>query len=404
MLIFRLCNFIRGYVVVNINTTDYEKKLNLLHGHHVNLWDIEKKETGIRFKISYSDYKNYADMLIDSKAELVKKTGIAFKYKKIKLRKGFAAGIAFMILCYFLFANLVWNIEVIGANHALSKKIVGTLNDNNINMPTSTSSLNTKKIETLLHKNFHSLKFVEAYIEGSKLIIFVKEKEAENPQLKEGDPTSIVSSKNAIINKIITKNGQTVVQVGDVVYEGQTLVMGIVKNKNSDEFMMVPSEGIIYGKTYYSFEMKEERVKKISISTNKIKKAYFLKINNKNIKIIGDTEPFKNYNYKEKDYKIPIISKLTNTSLIKVNYFEEKEKEIKIDENTAQNIMKVNMYDKLIGMCSNDSRILNTSLNFQEDEKYYYLTAQIEVIEDIGKKVKIYPTSEENKTEEIKED
>lgn len=403
MLIFRLYNFIRGYVVVNLNTTNYEKTLNLLRKKNIKLWDIEKQDTGIRFKISYNDYKNYSNLLNDSNMEVVKKAGVALKYKKMKVRKGFIAGAILLLICFAIFANLVWNIEVIGANHTLSKEIIKTLKENNIDMPASANSLDSKHIETILHKNFNNLKFVEAYIEGAKLIIFIKERELENAELKEDDPSSIISSKNAIINKIITKNGQTVVRVGDVVYEGQTLVMGIVKNKNSDEFMMVPSDGTIYGKTYYNFELKEEKTKNITISTNNVKKAYYFKINDKNIKIIGDTTPFKNYNYKEMEYNLPIISKLTNTSFIKGIYYEEKEKEINIDDRTAQNIMKVNMYDKLIGMCNKDSKVLNASLNFQGDEKYYYLSAQIEVIEDIGKKVKIYPPAENN-TEENKED
>lgn len=404
MLVFRLLNFIRGYVIINLNATNYEKKLNLLQRNHVNLWDIERLENGIRFKISYDDFKKYKELLHDSNTELVKKTGLAFKVNMMKFRKGFIAGFFLLLLCYFIFSSLVWNIEIVEASHKLSKNILKTLNDNNIKMPEPAGALNSKKIEALLHKNFDNLKFVEAYIEGSKLIIFVKEKESEKQALKEGEPSSIVSSKNAIINKIITKNGQTVVQVGDVVYEGQTLVMGIIKNKNTDEFMMVPSDGIVYGKTYYSFEMKEEKVKKITVSTNRVKKTYFVKINGKNIKIIGDTEPFKNYNYIEKEFKIPIISKLINTSFITGKYCEQKEKEIKIDENTAKNKMKVHMYDKLISMCSNDSSIVNTSFNFQGDEKYYYMTAQVEIIEDIGKKVKIYPPESENKTGEIKED
>ena len=38
-----------------------------------------------------------------------------------------------------------------------------------------------------------------------------------------------------------------------------------------------------------------------------------------------------------------------------------------------------------------------------EDEKFYYLIAQIEVIEDIGERVRIFSTEEE-KTDETKED
>jgi len=87
------------------------------------------------------------------------------------------AGIIIVVLCFFFFANLVWNIEVIGANQTIAKEIINVLNENNIKMPSTLGSLNEKHIETLIHKNFNHFKFVEAYVEGSKLIIFVKEKE-----------------------------------------------------------------------------------------------------------------------------------------------------------------------------------------------------------------------------------
>lgn len=403
MLIFRLLNLIKGYAVINLNVTDYEKILNLLRKNNIKAWDIEKGEKGITFKISYSDYKTYSSLIDESDSKLIKKSGAAFKYKKLKMRKGFLAGVIILVLCFFVFASFIWNVEIIGADYNLSKQIINVLNENKIRIPSAEVSIDCKKIENTLYKNFSNLKFVEAYIEGSKLIIFVREKEDEKSVLKENSPSSIIASKDAVINKIIAKNGQPVVKVGDVVYKGQTLVMGIVKNKNSDEFMMVPSEGTIYGKTYYSFELKEKKLKSIKTSTNNVRKIYYLKINGRNVKIIGDSKPFENYNYRESQVSLPIISKLTDTYLIKGKYYEEKVKEIEINENMAENIMKISVYDNLIKMLGSDSKVLNTSFNLQEDENYYYLSAQVEVVEDIGEKVRIYPT-EENQGEESKED
>ncbi len=128
-----------------------------------------------------------------------------------------------------------------------------------------------------------------------------------------------------------------------------------------------------------------------------------MQINGKSIKIIGDKDPFENYNYVEKTVNIPILSDLSDIKFIKGAYYEQVVKEVEIDENTAKNKMKVSMYDDLLKMCSDDAKIVNSSVNFSEDENYYYLRAQIEVIEDIGEKVRLYPTSEV-KVDETKED
>jgi len=48
MLIFRLYNFIRGYVVIKLENSKLRKTLNLLRRKNINMWDIEKKIDGIK--------------------------------------------------------------------------------------------------------------------------------------------------------------------------------------------------------------------------------------------------------------------------------------------------------------------------------------------------------------------
>lgn len=399
MLIFKLVSLLRGYVIIRLKAVNCEKIINLLRKKDIHMWDVEKKEDTVKFKISYEDYKKYEELLKETKSETISKRGFALKLGKLKVRKGFVAGLLILLVCLYVLSSLVWQVEIVGTNNITAKSIIKVLEENNIKMPIAHSSLKPKKIETMLYSKFDKFKFVEVYIEGSNLIIFVKEKEIEKAEIKSNEPSSIISTKNAIINKVIAKSGQPVVKEGDVVYEGQTLVMGMVKSKTSEEFMMVPSEGTIYGKTYYNFEMKEEKQKDVEVATNNSKNVYYLQISGKSIKIIGDKEPFKNYNYKERTLNIPIISILSDIKLIKGTYYEQVRKTVEIDENTAKNIMKVSMYDDLLVKCNEDAKILKSSLNFSEDENYYYLRAQIEVIEDIGEKVRLYPMVPSEKEE-----
>lgn len=402
MLIFKLMYLIRGYVVIRLDDINKEKTLNILRRRNIIVWDVEKKNKGIKFKISYDDYVAHSD-LINEIMKPVNKKGFMLKLNKIKFRKGFSIGLLILILSLYLLTSMIWDVEVVGTNQTNTKKIIELLEKNQITIPVSMSQVETRKIETLIYNNFENFKFVEVIVEGSKLIVFVREKEPEPARIKSNEPSSIISLKNAIVSKVIAKSGQPVVKEGDVVYEGQTLIMGIVKNKNSEEFVMVPSDGIVYAKTYYNFEMKEEKVRSVNVATNKSTSVYHLKINGNSIKIIGDKEPYENYNYRESILNVPIISKLTDITILKGVYYEEVLKDIEIDEKTAQNKMKVSMYDELLKRCDEDSRILKSTINFSDDDDFYYLIAQIEVIEDIGEKVRIFPITED-KTEETKED
>ena len=60
MLIFKLMHLIRGYVVIRSDAINSEKILNILRRKNITVWDVQKKDKGTRFKISYDDYiKNY---------------------------------------------------------------------------------------------------------------------------------------------------------------------------------------------------------------------------------------------------------------------------------------------------------------------------------------------------------
>jgi len=401
MLIFKLMYLIRGYVVIRRDDMNSEKLLNILRRRNISVWDVEKKDKKIKFKISYEDYIKHSDLI----NEIVKpesKRGVLLKLNKLKLRRGFSIGLLILIISLYLLTSMIWDVEVIGTNQPNTNEIIRLLEKNQIKLPVALSQIETKKLETLIYDNFQ-FKFVEVFVEGSKLIIFVREREPEPAEIKSNEPSSIIALKNAIVNKVIAKSGQAVVKEGDVVYEGQTLIMGIVKNKNSEEFMMVPSEGTVYGKTYYNFEMKEEKIRNVNVSTNKSNAVYYLIINGNSIKIIGDKDPYENYNYREREINVPLVSNIADISILKGVYYEEVIKKIEIDKETAHNKMKVSMYDELLKSCDEDSRILKSNINFSEDEEFYYLIAQIEVIEDIGERIRIYPIAKEKTEENVEE-
>ena len=88
MLIFKLMYLIRGYVVIRVNSINSEKTLNILRRRNIKVWDVEKRDKGIKFKISYEDYIAHLD-LISEIMKPVSKKGFMLKLNKIKFRRGF---------------------------------------------------------------------------------------------------------------------------------------------------------------------------------------------------------------------------------------------------------------------------------------------------------------------------
>ena len=132
MLIFKLVSMLRGYAVIRLKGANSEKIINLLRRKGILMWDVEKNEDGIKLKISYEDYERYKDTIEEAKIETVNKKGLALKVKKLKLRKGFVAGLLILIVCLYIFSSMVWNVEVVGTNSTTAKNIIKVLEQNNV--------------------------------------------------------------------------------------------------------------------------------------------------------------------------------------------------------------------------------------------------------------------------------
>ena len=124
MFIFKLVSLLRGYVIIRLKTNNCEKTLNLLRKNGIRMWDVEKRESDVKLKISYEDYEKYKHIIEKAKIETVSKKGLVFTLKKLKVRKGFAAGLFILLICLYVLSSLVWNVEVVEIGRASCRERV----------------------------------------------------------------------------------------------------------------------------------------------------------------------------------------------------------------------------------------------------------------------------------------
>lgn len=395
MLFYRLWNYLKGYVIINIDSINYEQTINLFKRKKISINDVRKQEKGIQFKIKANDYHKNKELLLNLGINIHSKKGLSFNLRKAKRRIGFIVGLVFLFIFISYIFSFIWEIEIIGNDLINQEEIIQTLYENNINIPIEANNINEKAIENLLYEKYDFiLKFTEVYIEGTKLLIYIKEKKEIEYNKEEYYPASIISTKNAVIEKIIVKNGTKAVREGDVVQKGQTLISGVITGLNETSYL-VHSDGIVYGRTYYNIVLKENKYQKINVKTGYEKNDFTLYINEKQINIFqSKKKPDKNI-VEEKKIEIPIISTLFNMYIIKEKYCEVEQKKVKIDEELLKNKLIIDLYEDLFNKCSEGSRIINKKISYIENDDILYLKAEIEMIEPIGEKVPIITTKEE---------
>ena len=213
----------------------------------INIYDLVKSHNKLEIIIDYKDYKNIKKIKTTSKVKIINRYGVSkLKYLFNKYR---------LLLFFFLFAifiniflsHIIFKVEVINHNKKLVKEIKDELMDLGIkkyNFVLSTNKVNNIKEKLLENKD---IEWLEIERIGTKYVIKVEERKLKEKE-DECFPRNIVSKKNAVITKINVENGEIIKKKNDYVVAGETIVSGLIHNKETVK-TKVCAKGIIYKKT-----------------------------------------------------------------------------------------------------------------------------------------------------------
>ena len=144
---------------------------------------------------------------------------------------------------------------------------------------------------------------------GSHVYIEVVERIEKEQGLDKNDlPCNLVASRDGIIELAEVREGQTVVQKGSGVAQGDVLVSGIVNNSKNG-FTFVHSRGEIIAETEYKKTRSYALEYSEDVPTGKTKKRHSISVLNYTLPLyIGKTAPYEQFthNQNESEYRIPL--------------------------------------------------------------------------------------------------
>ena len=138
------------------------------------------------------------------------------KYRK---RKVFFIGAVGCMLSIYLFSMIVWNIHIEGNYSQTDEVILEFLETKKVYHGMPKAKINCERIAKDIRKQFDDIIWVSVSIQGSRLMIQVKENTDTVPQKvnKEEKVTDLVASENGEVVEIIARSGVPLVSVGDKV-------------------------------------------------------------------------------------------------------------------------------------------------------------------------------------------
>lgn len=168
----------------------------------------------------------------------------------------FLIGFALCIIFFAVSAQFIWVVEINGVENSDINGIISTLDSIGIKSGALKAKLpdGMESKAAIINNNDH-IAWAWVYIEGAKARVEIYEQIIPPNILDKDTPCDIVAACDGIINHMVVKNGEEVLNDGDAVKTGDVIVSGKVatyKEGYPEEYIYVHSMADIMAYTTHS--------------------------------------------------------------------------------------------------------------------------------------------------------
>ena len=385
-------SYIIGYVNIRVESYFLERFINICISKKIFLWNIKRRKSTILYaNVSVKDYKRLKKITrkTKSRVKIERKKGLPFLLHKYRKRKIFLGFFVFVFIGLIVTSNFIWNIEITGNVEISKEEIIEVLNQNGLKVGIIKNKIDSNLLINNVRLQRDDIAWMGISMKGTNAIIEIKETDKAPEIINENEYCNIVSNKNASITKINVQNGTTAVNIGDIVKEGDVLVLGYMEGKYTG-IRYVHSSADIEAKVWYSKKDKFYFSQEINVPTGATEQKYSLNLNNFKINLYKTLSKFQNYDTINESKKLMLFSNFyLPIEIIKTtNYEYEKQNKTYTEEELIETGTK-QLEEQLLQQIESKESILNKQVNVYKNEDYIEVEVIYEVLENIGIKEKI---------------
>jgi similar to stage IV sporulation protein len=390
MLLLRLWNYLRGYVIIIVEGYFLEKFINVCTHRQILLWNVKRQKNCVMsLRVSIRGFKLLRPVARKTgcRVRIAGKRGLPFIFNRYRRRKTFALGAFVFLTLIFLLTSFVWKIEVIGNKKIDTALIIEKLSSMGVRTGVLKYGINTDKLVSSMMLEIRELGWVGITVRGTKVKVQVTERKPPPELVPKDIPCDIVAKRDGLIKSVLAMDGIEKVKEGDTVVKGQVLISGVIDSHDVKESpRIVHAMGNVTARTWYekSCDVITRLVEKVR--TDKVKDRYSLLLIGKKLGPLPGKIPFTNCDKVEIKKEISIGEDLVLPFQILIERYYEydlAEKEIPIEE--AQNTASDTAYKEVLDSLPEDAEIVSTDVQYKErDNGGLTAIVTIECLEEIG--------------------
>lgn len=318
-----------GQVQMTVTGERAEAFINRCLENEVAISNIRRiKQNQISCTVAAYDVRRLRPLLRQSycRLHIVKRSGLPFFLTRLSFHKGFVAGLFIFVSVLFLLSNIVWRVQITGADPKTTHEIREQLEKMGVTPGKFQFLLPAKEdLQYAITDKLNDVAWIGAKLKGTTYQFRVLEKEI--PKKEKGlTPRNLVAKKEAIIYNIYVEQGKAAVQQDEYVKKGDVLISGTIGNENHQK--IVPAKGKVLGETWYDSEAAVPLKREFKSYTGQDHTKHFIKVfgfaipvwgfsgnSFKSYDVITKTKPFKflkwtlPVSYEKKIYKQTVTTR-----------------------------------------------------------------------------------------------
>lgn len=289
-------NFVRGWADVRVTGAAPEEFFNLCAQRGIHFWRPRKEDVGAwTCRVSFLDYPKLADVALRSQCEvaLLGRGGLTGLFWKVRYRYALLAGLAACLALVTVLGQVVFSVRVTGNVEVPTGAILSQLKAQGVKPGAFGPSLDTRQISHAVILELPELSWMTINLHGTVAEVVVREGQPRPELMEEDEIAHIVAKYPGIITKIQATRGQQMVEKGDTVAAGDTLIGSWVDFVEPEYYngdmggMTVRATGRVWARTWHTLKAAIPLEGQAKCLTGREKSRWSLEIFGHSLKFYG---------------------------------------------------------------------------------------------------------------------
>ena len=352
-------SFIRGYYTVIVEGLGTESFLNYLIRNKIYVYNVNRIEkTKIQFDIDRNNFKKLKKIYRNNKFDIKikKQTGIPFIARRIYTYRGMVICAIISLIILMSTSQFVTDVYIT-APEGIDKQALK-------------KELYIQGVKPGVYKK--SIDRIN--VKGTNIFVNITKKDESQNADENSNYCNIIAEKDGIIEKVVPRSGEAIVDEGDIVKKGDVLI-------NGANTSALPE---VWATTFYEAKKTSNYIDVKNQRTSNKKNVYTISFYDKKFKILRNIK-YKNYEIENKthelklgDYTFPI--KITVSTFYEVKKVENKIDVQKLKEELSSQVLKELEYKIPVS-----ARIIDSKDKYNVGKNMIEYVVTVTTKEDIAK-------------------